>query len=344
MSRRPAAPAAALVAAAPAAAASTPAATVVNLRVVRAVPAGRRTWAPADEMIGNRYERSLVAGNKTPATIRSYVDSLVLLSAYLDGRGADLLGCSADDVSDWLADGQPRWTPSSMSSYFRRAKTFFGWLVKRELRDDNPMAKLDSPSQRPPHVPVPHADHVQALLDSVAKDKTLLGRRDYAMLRLLCAIGTPRATELVTLTLANTDMRHDRITVVGKGRKTRTIPYGDKTATALMLYLRERNKRPGADKIAETFIAGKRLEPMTRSGLQQMIDRRCDAAGLPRLHPHAFRHFTAALYFGEHGGSERHAMKLFGWDSALMAKRYGDAAAEQAAIAEAAALRADDAF
>ncbi len=92
------------------------------------------------------------------------------------------------------------------------------------------------------------------------------------------------------LTIDGIDWDLDVVHVVGKGRRARAVPFGARAGQALDRYLRVRRQHVAADSAALWLgVRG----PMTRWGISQMLARRCDEAGLERIHPHQFRHTFA---------------------------------------------------
>ena len=63
---------------------------------------------------------------------------------------------------------------------------------------------------------------------------------------------------------------------------------------------------------------------ITESGFAQILRRRGRQAGLKGFHPHQLRHTFAHLWLSE-GGSETNLMRLAGWQSRAMLRRYGAA-------------------
>ena len=77
---------------------------------------------------------------------------------------------------------------------------------------------------------------------------------------------------------------------MGKGRRMRACPFGNKTAIALQRYLRERARRPDVPSESEGPLWLGLHGPMSPRGIAQMVGKRAKAAGLPHIHPHQLRH------------------------------------------------------
>jgi integrase len=130
----------------------------------------------------------------------------------------------------------------------------------------------------------------------------------------------------VSLTLTDWDRRADHLTLRGK-TGMRVVPVSASTGEALARYIRARSQHPAAE--LDALWLG-RKGALRDSGVAQLLARRCKLAGLPRLHPHMFRH-TFAHEFRVEGGSEGDLLYLAGWKSTAMAHRYGRSAAAQRA-------------
>lgn len=212
---------------------------------------------------------------------------------------------------------------------YRALQQFFGWLVREEELDSSPMAHL-----RPPQVPDHPVDVVplpviRALLKA-CDGKDLVSRRDAAIIRLLADTGA-RLSEVGSLTVADLDLDADLVGVLGKGRKPRQVPIGSKTSLACSRYLRVRARDRHADRPA-LWLAEKNKGPLTGNGIKLMLRRRGRALTPPieNLHAHQFRHTAAHEWLAAEGG-ESDLMRIMGWRSPQMLRRYGESLADQRA-------------
>jgi site-specific recombinase XerD len=274
------------------------------------------------------WELSLVARGRAKRTIQGYTESAWLLECFLQDTGtttaADKL--TREHVETFMADQLARWKPATAVVRFKSLQQFFKWaLEEREVTAD-PMANMKPPSL--PDVPVPLVDDttLTALL-KVCSGKGFDDRRDAALLRMFIDTGC-RLSEITYLKVDDVDLRAGEITVLGKGRRERTVRCGAKGALALDRYLRDRKRHPRAQFTTALWIGTKGA--MTPSGLAQILERRCNQAKIPRLHWHQLRH-TAAHAWLAAGGEEGDAMRLFGWRSRQMLQRYGASGADERA-------------
>jgi site-specific recombinase XerD len=286
-----------------------------------------------NESTWREWERAMRARRLSGETVAKHRRALEQLEA---SAGHDLLFLAKTDIQDWVA-GMSGWKSSSVMTRFSSARAFYNWAEAEDLVGLSPMRKMKAPQDAAPLIPIPDIGDVRKVL-AACKGRGFAELRDTAMIRLGCEPGGPRASEIARVPLASVDLVRDDVTVTGKGGKTRVFPLSATTATAFSRYFRARKSHPRV-KLPAAFV-GKR-GAMTREGVYFVLERRCDQAGVARIHPHQLRHLAAHLFFLK-GGREGDAMRLFGWDSPVMAQRYAAAAAASRAVDAARAMALGD--
>lgn len=311
--------------------------------------AANGTASPLEEDIAS-FAAHLHAGNLAPRTIETYTEACRQFAAFLTAQGMPrtIETIHREHVEAFIRDLLERWKPATAHNRYAGLQALFRWAVDEELVKASPMAKMRPPKIPETPVPVLRQEQLEALLAVAKRDKTFLGRRDHAILRLLIKTGARRA-ELANLRwFGDRDDRGDVdlsvagqeiVRVLGKGRRERQLAIDPATAAALRLYLRERRVHPHAH-LPWLWVGQKGR--LTESGLAQMVRERGRQAGLgDHVHPHQLRHSYAHRAMAA-GMTETNLMRLAGWRSPAMLRRYASSAGTERALAAQRALNAED--
>ncbi len=211
------------------------------------------------------------------------------------------------------------------SSLARNIASIRGWLqflfLEKQLSSD-PSQRLHASSRRR-SLPKPLGEEeVARLIDSIGIE-TSIDRRDRALLELLYGTGA-RVSEVVTLHLEDLDFDEELIRLTGKGAKQRLVPMGSSLTAALQDYLGS----AGRDAIRQVrrtsrVFLNSRGSPISRQGIDLVIDKRALAAGVDRsrVSAHVFRH-SCATHMLAHGADIRVVQELLGHASIATTQIY----------------------
>jgi len=119
--------------------------------------------------------------------------------------------------------------------------------------------------------------------------RSLIGRRDYAVIITLLRLGLRRG-ELARLTLDDIDWRAGELVVRGKSREDR-LPLPADVGAAIAGYLRR--GRPASDRREVFLHARAPYAPIASGTVASTVRRACRRAGIPEVGSHRLRHTAA---------------------------------------------------
>ena len=221
-------------------------------------------------------------------TVSSYKNDIKSFLLWLDKKSFNPLNINASDANNYVSklfgDGLKS---SSVNRKISAIKSFYIFLQKKKIIMKSPIADIVMPKQEK-YLPVSMSEkEVERLLNS--PDLNIqIERRDKAMIEVLYATGI-RISELTNLKLTDLDINRSVLKVFGKGSKERLVPFGEKAAESLNLYLTDRKDL----KSKEIFLSNRGTK-ISRSAFWQRIKIYTKRENLKiSISPHTLRHAFA---------------------------------------------------
>lgn len=273
--------------------------------------------------------------NRAGHTIKSYRSDLIGLATDLMAEQDESIDVfrhvTLDDLRIWLAhlnrSGMSRTTIARKTTAIRQ---FMSWLVRHDIRHDNPAARLvaSKQSSRLPStltqsqiLQILDALHAR-VLDQDESELNPIALRDVAMVEVLYSTGI-RVAELAGLDIDDVDFSRVMIKVTGKGNKQRVVPLTTPAVKALKTWLSIGRPSVIADKphtpavflgIRGRRIGVRQIREVVNDMLQELGDT--SASGV-----HVLRH-TAATHLLDGGADLRSVQELLGHESLQTTQLY----------------------
>lgn len=214
---------------------------------------------------------------------------------------------------------------SSIARKVSTLRSFFRYLIKERRIASNPAKAVATPKVEkilPTTLTVDEAFQLMEGPDlppkvSSKKEARVRILRDRAILELLYSSGL-RVGELVGLHLKQIDLQLGIVRVMGKGRKERIVPVGEKAVVALKNYLDQR----GDPEIEEPLFVNLRGGRLTSRSVGRLIKKYTRASGIVRkVSPHSLRH-SFATHLLDAGADIREIQEMLGHASLSTTQRY----------------------
>jgi integrase/recombinase XerC len=284
-------------------------------------------------------------------TLINYRHDLQVLA--LIARGRDPAALSEQDLRRWVAQSSREGlSPRSIARRLSCWRGFFDWRVAQGRGQVNPARALRAP-KAPRRLPKALSPDDARMLADVRPDGRVSSIRDKAIVELFYSSGL-RLAELASLDHRYTergpyrsvgwiDLSTAEATVLGKGRKRRTVPIGRQALLALAQWLKARHawlaphpearaddgadpavsddRGPhaqgirGNDAPGDALFIGRGGKRLSHRALQDIVKRVALAQGVPaNVHPHVLRH-SFASHLLQSSGDLRAVQELLGHSS-----------------------------
>lgn len=282
------------------------------------------------------WHGALVAADKSPNTVKIYMNTVRYLGDFLLDRGMptrpDLI--TGEHLREYLATIP---TPATRRLRYQTLQTFFKYLVREGEVTTSPMEKVDAPQ-------IPDDEAARTFLSVADFDRMLatcrhgrppsfLDRRDLALLMVMRHSGL-RRTEASDLRLEDVYPDEGQVLVrKGKGRKARISAFNRDTGAALLRYLSRREEQMRGKREHGFLWVSENGVKLGSEAVGAMVTRRAKLAKVGSVSAHELRHLFADQ-LKRAGASDETLMSLGGWSDAKIVGRYGRALRRERAIEE----------
>lgn len=268
-----------------------------------------------------RHTRHLKLRKRSGYTLTYYDATARALRAHLTAEGHSLQAerITVSDLRDFLEHLHQRGlSEGGVDAHFRALKGFFGWAVKDEWLANNPTVRLERVKQ-PQRLMVTLSGEEYRRMLEVAR-KAHHRDRETAIVVVLFDTGL-RLAEVAGLRVEDVHFTEGHLRIIGKGNKERVVPLGQMSSEALDRYLRK--SRRARFEFTEQVFLNRIGQPLTRSGVSQVLADLALKAKVPRAHaaPHAFRRAFAVNYL-RNGGDVFTLQHVMGHTTLDMTRRY----------------------
>lgn len=228
-------------------------------------------------------------------------------------------------IRSWIVDNMRQGISAvSINRKISSLRSFYKWLIKRDLLQNNPMLKISAPKM-PKRLPVViHDINIQKLVEKPLasadeEQDTHKMSRDLFIIILLYSTGIRRA-ELVSLKTSDFDLHRKEVRVVGKGNKVRSIPLTEMLINHIKEYMAVRLATE--DNGSNALFLTDKGRPIYPRMVYEIVTRQLSSlTTLSKRSPHVLRH-TFATHMLDNGADLNGIKEILGHASLAATQIY----------------------
>ena len=255
--------------------------------------------------------------NASPKTVENYT---LWINRFIDCVGdIDVSTIKQIHILDFKMQlAQMGLSPKTANYHVIALRSFFKFLFRSDIETLAP-EKIDLAKIPPRQVSYLLESEIKRILEIAREDTSLKGSRDYAILQTLYGTGL-RVTELITLKISDIKLWEKQFSVIGKGKKLRSIFMTNQARDAVQQYLNHRND--GSDFLFISLSHNTYGNPLTRNTVESIVKKYAQLAGIQKkVTPHTLRHSFATTLLKK-GADIRSVQQLLGHASIMTTQIY----------------------
>jgi integrase/recombinase XerC len=252
----------------------------------------------------------------SPHTVIAYRTDLEQFYEFLNQQYgiSDIFSVDHLIIRSWIVSLlEKQNSPRSINRKITTLKSYFKFLIKEGIIEENPIRKIISPrtSRRLPVFV--EKEKMDFLLDKIDFGEGIQALRDRLIIEMFYDTGM-RLSELLNLKESDIDFHNSSIKVLGKRNKERLIPFSDKFGKSLKIYLSACSESknvisPDHDTFDLPFLfktsSGRKIYPkMVYRIVNKYLDQ---VTTIEKKSPHVLRHSFATHLLNN--GAELNAVK-----------------------------------
>ena len=259
--------------------------------------------------------------NLSPNTIIFYSQHLNKFLEFMESHYPDASLEQIDHIilREFVSGLKENHSAGGVNHYIKVLKILFKFMVEEGVINENPSKKIKRIKTDQTAIVAFSNEQIMAMLEVTRHQMDFPGIRNYALITLLYDTGC-RISELLDLKTDGIQLDEKILTVIGKGKKGRVVPFGDRSLIGLVKYLNKRNKLFGNGGLLFLTKFG---DPLTRRMTNKIIERIGEKAKVTnvRLSAHTFRHAFAKNWL-TNGGDIFSLQKILGHRTLDMVRNY----------------------
>lgn len=196
-------------------------------------------------------------------------------------------------------------------------RVFFNYLSnKTNLLDKNPAQNLETPKLEKRMPKYLTLDDSKKLLETAMSESDRNKERDFAIITLFLNCGM-RLSELVGINIKDINFKDEKMNVIGKGNKERTIYLNKACLNAVESYLEVRPKDGVKFDSRDALFLSERKERISNRTVQYIVKQELRKSGLDinKYSVHKLRHTAATLMYKYGNVDIRALQELLGHES-----------------------------